>query len=63
LRDVFLNIAEANDPDSLVSLLVTTQQQYQPWLTKRQEALGWKEDRGQWTDTNQKVVMPPDEAL
>jgi len=59
----FLNLAEADDPDSLEALIVTAQRQYRPWLRERQRHLSWREDQGQWLDANQKVVIPLDQAL
>jgi len=45
--NTFLNLAEADDPNSLETLLATTQRQYQPWLKERQGCANWTEHQGQ----------------
>jgi len=62
-KEAFLNLAEADDLNSLEALLVVAQQQYAPWLKQRKECLGWREDQGQWRDANHRVVVPLDQAL
>ncbi len=51
------------DPDSLEAMLVAAWQDYEPWFKARKDQQRWTEDQRQWSDANQKVVLPLDQNL